>query len=181
MQNSGSSAKDRITWLHDMIKCGSYPNAPGLAERFGISLRQAGRDIEYLRNRLKAPLSYNAARRGYEYTEDFIIPDGMRKADAEDIAYAVAAAAAPEEGVAQMMIPYEAEIEVYDRVTRVELGQFIAGRAKGKNRYRCEFRNPEFFIGMLLATGKEVRIITPDWLRVRLVNLCESLAELNSD
>ncbi len=181
MPNPGATAKERITWLNDMVKCGSYPNAPGLAERFGISLRQAGRDIEYLRNRLKAPLSYNAARRGYEYTSDYVLPDGMRNADAEDIAYAVAAAAVPEEGGAQMMIPYEAEIEVYDRVTRVELGQFIAGRAKGKNRYRCEFRNPEFFLGMLLATGKEVRIITPEWLRERLVGLCERLAEANSD
>jgi predicted DNA-binding transcriptional regulator YafY len=177
----GSGQKERITWLHDMISCGSYPNAPGLAERFGISLRQAGRDIEYMRGRLGAPLAYDAGRRGYRYTADFRLPDAYRPADSEDVAFAAAAASAPGEGVAQMMIPYDAVIEVFDRVTRLELGGFITGRAGGRNRYRCEFRNPDFFIGMLAATAKGVRVVSPDWLRERLVKVCEALIDVNSD
>jgi len=47
-----------------------------LANHFEISLRQANRDLEYLRNTLNAPIRYVAAKRGYIYDDmTFILPN----------------------------------------------------------------------------------------------------------
>ncbi|MBI5102660.1 MAG: hypothetical protein HZB33_12630 [Nitrospirae bacterium] len=56
---------ERFRWLHGEVKAGLYPNANKLAEMFEISGKQAQRDIEFLRDRLGAPLQYNADKRGY--------------------------------------------------------------------------------------------------------------------
>ncbi|WP_238392429.1 helix-turn-helix transcriptional regulator [Paenibacillus antri] len=65
----------RILWFDEQIRSGNFPNAKALAEHFEISVRQAGRDIEYLQDSLRAPMSYNARRRGYEYNDAaYILP-----------------------------------------------------------------------------------------------------------
>jgi predicted DNA-binding transcriptional regulator YafY len=65
----------RIMWFDEHIRAKRYPNAKDLAERFEISIRQAGRDIEYMQNSLRTPMNYSAKRRGYEYADDaYILP-----------------------------------------------------------------------------------------------------------
>jgi len=65
----------RILWFDEQVRAGQFPNAKALAEHFEISVRQAGRDIEYLQDSLRAPMSYNARRRGYEYNDTaYILP-----------------------------------------------------------------------------------------------------------
>ena len=174
-----SGAKERIAWLHEHIQCGSYPNAPRLAEQFSVSLRQATRDIERLRKELGAPVVYDPAKRGFRYDSPYTLPDSVRPNDSENIAAAVAVSEFGEDGGVQLMIPYEAEIELYDKMTRLELGKFITKRGRGANRYICEFRNPDFFVGMLAATGKKIRIVSPEWLREKLVSTCNALLEAN--
>lgn len=61
---------ERYYWFHGQIKTSHYPNARGLAEKFEISQKQAQREIEFIRDRLDAPLFYNAGRKGYEYEDD---------------------------------------------------------------------------------------------------------------
>jgi predicted DNA-binding transcriptional regulator YafY len=61
---------ERYYWFHGQIKANHYPNARGLAEKFEISQKQAQREIEFMRDRLDAPFSYNAGRKGYEYEDD---------------------------------------------------------------------------------------------------------------
>ena len=39
----------RIQWFHDELTRKTYPNAARLSERFDISVRQAQRDITYMR------------------------------------------------------------------------------------------------------------------------------------
>ena len=68
------SADSRIQWLHQKILSRSYPNARLVADRFGISHRQAQRDVDYLKNVLGAPIDYNFAKRGFFYTEAFELP-----------------------------------------------------------------------------------------------------------
>jgi hypothetical protein len=63
-------AYERYYWFHGQIKSGHYPNARKLAERFELSDKQAQRDIEFMRDRLYAPLSFNPAQKGYEYEDD---------------------------------------------------------------------------------------------------------------
>lgn len=59
----------RILWFDEQVRYGKYPNSGHLAERFEISVRQACRDIEYMTDSLRAPLTYNAKRRGYQYAD----------------------------------------------------------------------------------------------------------------
>ncbi|GAB6193813.1 helix-turn-helix transcriptional regulator [Desulfocastanea catecholica] len=61
---------ERFLWFHGQIKAGRFPNADNLADHFELSGRTAQRDIEFIRDRLDAPLQYHCAKRGYCYTDD---------------------------------------------------------------------------------------------------------------
>jgi len=65
---SGKLAYERYQWFHRQIKSEQYPNAGTLARRFELSVKQAQRDIEFMRGRLFAPLYYDAGKKGYEYS-----------------------------------------------------------------------------------------------------------------
>lgn len=66
----------RIMWLDQELRQEKYPNCGKLAAHFEISVRQANRDLEYLRSTLKAPVNYIAAKRGYIYNDKtFILPN----------------------------------------------------------------------------------------------------------
>jgi len=60
---------ERYSWFHGRVKDGAFPNASHLARRFEISRKQAQRDIEFMKNRLGAPLLYDHDRRGYGYED----------------------------------------------------------------------------------------------------------------
>ncbi|HOI25507.1 MAG TPA: WYL domain-containing protein [Caldisericia bacterium] len=65
----------RIRWIDQQIRNRAYPNCKTIAEQFEISIRQASRDIEYLRYSLDAPLEYCHEHQGYCYQEDaFALP-----------------------------------------------------------------------------------------------------------
>jgi len=64
---SGKLAYERYQWFHRQITSDQYPNAGTMARWFELSVKQAQRDIEFIRDRLSAPLSYNSAKKGYEY------------------------------------------------------------------------------------------------------------------
>ena len=68
------SLDSRIQWLHKQIFEKRYPNAYRISEKFGISHRQAQRDIEMLKTEFGAPIKYSPQRKGYYYTEDFDLP-----------------------------------------------------------------------------------------------------------
>ncbi len=61
---------ERFAWFHSKVQAGRYPNTRHLAERFEISRRTAKRHIEFMRDRLGAPLTYDPARCGYSYGND---------------------------------------------------------------------------------------------------------------
>ncbi|GFN30821.1 helix-turn-helix transcriptional regulator [Paenibacillus xylaniclasticus] len=65
----------RIQWFDQQVRESRYPNSGHLAERFEISRRQAQRDIEYMTESLRAPLVYDAKRRGYGYSDQtYMLP-----------------------------------------------------------------------------------------------------------
>ena len=65
----------RLLFIDEKIRGGSYPNAASLAAEYEISSRTITRDIEYMRDSLGAPVEYDAARKGYYYTEsNFFLP-----------------------------------------------------------------------------------------------------------
>ena len=58
---------ERFLWFHNQVKSEKYPNSRNLAEKFELSQKTAQRDIEFIRDRLRAPLVYVAHKRGYAY------------------------------------------------------------------------------------------------------------------
>jgi predicted DNA-binding transcriptional regulator YafY len=61
---------ERFWWFHNQVKAGKYPNARKLAERFELSVKTAQRDIEFIRDRLNAPLVYFPEKKGYTYEQN---------------------------------------------------------------------------------------------------------------
>lgn len=59
----------RLLELDDRIRAGKYPNAFSFANEWEVSRRTIMRDIEYLRDCLRAPIAYDAKKRGYYYTD----------------------------------------------------------------------------------------------------------------
>jgi predicted DNA-binding transcriptional regulator YafY len=46
---------ERFLWFHNQVKSEKYPNSRNLAEKFELSQKTAQRDIEFLRDRMRAP------------------------------------------------------------------------------------------------------------------------------
>lgn len=189
----GVSADERIRWLHKRIADGAFPNAVRLSERFGISRRQATRDVEYMRRELSAPIEYDRVRRGFYYSSEFTLPTTISVARPDDYVELIAAMgemtndAVGGNDMTQMSIPYSAVLEIPDKLTVLKLGKIITGRAPhvrgaGENkRYICEFASVEAFLGALMAVGEPIRIVSPEWLRVRLLENAAALVRANKD
>jgi predicted DNA-binding transcriptional regulator YafY len=60
---------ERFLWFHNQVKSEKYPNSRILAEKFELSQKTAQRDIEFIRDRMRAPLVYVPDKRGYAYEE----------------------------------------------------------------------------------------------------------------
>lgn len=66
---------ERYYWFDSRVRANRFPNAKNLAENFEISSKTAQRTIDFMRDRLKAPLEYNPGKRGYVYTDNsFALP-----------------------------------------------------------------------------------------------------------
>ena len=177
------TANDRIQWLHKKIAEGAYPNATHLSERFDISHRQAQRDVDYLRRELCAPLCYSHDRRGYFYSEEFVLP--VMLADENDTDYHDVLrglhnfySEAAERSFIQMQLPYTALLEIPDKMTVLNLRSIIVGE-EPHHRYRCEFPSVELFLGIIMSAGAGIRVLEPDWLRERLVTFARRVLECN--
>ena len=177
------SANDRIQWLHKMISENCYPNAAHLTDKFSISPRQAQRDVEFLRKNLGAPMRYSAIHKGYFYTEKFSLPlvlesendmdfhdvyRGMRQFDNQNA----------ERSVLQLQLPYTAVLEIKDRMTVLNLRSLIVAD-EPHHRYRCEFPSVELFLGIIMSTGADIKVIEPLWLREKLVEFAQRVLKNN--
>ena len=177
------NANDRIQWLHKMISEKCYPNAAHLAEKFSISSRQAQRDVEHLRRELGAPLAYSAIHKGYYYTEHYSIPlllETENDADFHDVlrSMRVFNDQNAERSVLQLQFPYSATLEIQDRMTVLNLRSFIAADLP-HHRYRCDFQSVELFLGVIVATGADIKVIEPKWLKERLIEFASRVLKNN--
>ena len=64
----------RIVEFDRQLRQGRYPNRSNFGVDYGVSARTVARDVEYLRDRLEAPLEYDADRRGYYYSKPWNLP-----------------------------------------------------------------------------------------------------------
>ena len=179
------NANDRIQWFHQKVFEKCYPNASHLAERFSISHRQAQRDVEFLRRELGAPLEYSAPNKGYFYSEHFTLPLMLgteNDADYHDVLAGMRYfhGQTAQRSVIQMQLPYTALLEITDRMTVLNLRSFIVGE-EPHHRYRCEFPSVELFLGIIMSTGADIRVISPDWMRRRLLDFAERVLRNNQE
>lgn len=61
----------RWIFIHQQIASKTYPNCSSLAQEYEVSTKTILRDIDFLKQEFNAPIQYNAAKRGYFYTEPF--------------------------------------------------------------------------------------------------------------
>ncbi len=59
----------RMLEIDRLLRTNRYPNATTFSQRFEVSPRTVHRDIEYMRDQLKAPIEFDKKRNGYFYTE----------------------------------------------------------------------------------------------------------------
>lgn len=181
-----TSLDSRIQWLHRQIFEKRYPNAYRIAEKFGISHRQAQRDIDYLKREMKAPLEYDAHKKGFFYSETFSLPSYTSSANEENYSSAISriTGSSPnyvgEVETLQMQIPYTAEIEIKNKLGVLELKDFIVTSSR-KNVYLCEFHNVDLFLGMLFTLNADVKILSPEWLAEKVVRYAERILKNNKE
>ncbi len=179
------NANTRIQWLHKKLTVESYPNAQRLAERFKISHRQAQRDLDYLRRELGAPIAYDNRRKGFYYTQPFVLPV-LLTSDNDEVyipeVFKVKSRRelAAEESIIQMQIPYSATVEIKNKLAALELSSYIIAK-QPKDRYVCEFHSIERFLGMLLSMEADFQLIEPLWLRERIVRNARRVLDNNAD
>ena len=77
-----------------------------------------------------------------------------------------------------MQLPYTAVLEITDRMTVMNLRSFIVSE-EPHHKYRCEFPSIELFIGIIMSVDANIRIVSPDWLRDRVVDLARKILEKN--
>lgn len=66
---------ERIVWFDRQVRDHRFPNARALAERFEVCTKTAQRTINFIRDRLDAPLEYDPCRRGYLYAvAEYVLP-----------------------------------------------------------------------------------------------------------
>ncbi len=64
----------RIRHLDLRLRDGTFPSKRALARECGVSQKTIQRDIEAMRLELDAPITYEAARRGYRYETEYALP-----------------------------------------------------------------------------------------------------------
>jgi predicted DNA-binding transcriptional regulator YafY len=66
---------ERIVALDQAVRAGKYPNAGTIARALEVGHRTVQRDVEFMRDRLGAPLAFDSRRNGYYYAEpDYRLP-----------------------------------------------------------------------------------------------------------
>ncbi len=64
-----STKLERILYIDSLIYDGRYPSIKTFMERFEVSERTILTDLQFLKDRLKAPILYSKSRGGYFYTD----------------------------------------------------------------------------------------------------------------
>jgi len=101
--------------------------------------------------------------------DDLYMPE-IFNAEARDLAAG--------ESLIQMQIPYSATVEIKNKLTALELSNYIIAK-QSKDRYLCEFHSIEKFIGLLLSLDSDFRLIEPYWLRERLIRCAKRVLDNN--
>ena len=174
---------DRIQWLHNRIASGNYPNENLLAQKFGISRRQAERDVSFMKSELGAPIVYSPKDQGFYYSEEFKLPPTITSDNNEDYSGITAKFtkefSSGNNVAVQLQIPHIAELYIPDKLAALELRNFVTSAKPRKRLYVCEFHSVELFLGIIMSLNSEIKIISPAWLRERAISSAEKILKSN--
>ena len=172
------SANHRIQWLHEELSRNTHPNAARLAERFGISRRQAQRDIDFLKKQLGAPLEYDQRIMGYHYTKPYSLPVSVKNENEGEMSrmpinpFGRDLYAEADSVIIQGQIPYTATLGITDKLTVLEMRSYIISE-ESRGQFLCEFHNIDRFLCAIMTARSDIRIIEPAWLREKLIHMAE--------
>jgi len=76
--------------IHQALQAGGFPNATSLAREAEVTTKTIHRDLEFMRDRLNLPVSFNASRNGYQYTGEVSAFPTMQITEGEIFALVVA-------------------------------------------------------------------------------------------
>lgn len=75
VRDMGKNHIERILHIDRLLREDAYPSRKDIADTFEVSVKTVERDLEYMRDRLGAPLEYDRDRRGFYYEEKgFYLP-----------------------------------------------------------------------------------------------------------
>ena len=103
---SGKLSYERFFWFHREAKERRYPNATTLADWAEVSSKTAQRGIDFMRDRLRAPLEYSYRNRGYFYSDESFELPGLWLKPEEVVAFVLSrrlAACIPDAGIKQTL------------------------------------------------------------------------------
>lgn len=177
------TVNDRIQWLHKKICEEAYPSAIDLSNKFSISRRQAQRDVDKMKTQLGAPIRYSHTHNGYYYSESFVLPymrEFENDSDLHDVISSMREIeiTKAERGMLQLQLPYTAILNIPDRTVALELRSIITEDLPKKN-YRCEFQSIELFLGIIISSGAQIKIVEPEWLKEKLIELAKNAINNN--
>ena len=69
MRTATRLALERLVALDRAIRAGAYPNSVTFAGLIEVDPRTVQRDVEFLRDRFRAPLVFDRGRNGYTYSD----------------------------------------------------------------------------------------------------------------
>ena len=76
--------------IHQALQAGGFPNATTLARAIEVSPKTIQRDLEFMRDRLNLPVTYDASHKGYAYTGEVNAFPTMQITEGEIFALVVA-------------------------------------------------------------------------------------------
>ena len=81
--NLNRSQFRRLAELDRAIRRGRYPNCSSFAKKWEVSRKTVQRDINFLKESLRAPVAYDAERKGYYYTVRSWVMPGLDLTEGE--------------------------------------------------------------------------------------------------
>lgn len=156
---------ERIAALDRAVRAGEYPNARTIGERLEVCRRTVLRDVEFLRDRLGAPIAFDQVRNGYYYTDPGFRLPAVAMTEGELLALVLAERAFQQ----YRGTPYGPDLaraigkiaRSLDDVVTVDLGELADG---------CSFRTtvsesiaPEVFRELASAVKHRRRLVVRYW------------------
>lgn len=87
------SQYERLLIIDREIRNGRFPSARDLGDMLEVCQRTVYRDVDFLRDRLQAPLVFDRGRNGYTYTQDNWVMQTLHLADSDRMVLQIAALA----------------------------------------------------------------------------------------